>query len=196
MTDAGIGTGDAPIKDNQGNIVGYQSKNRLHDEIKGLFNAPANRQIIFSGNVSVAVGEHGQQAVHVGEDFGGGGNSNPSGFSGYPWIAYYLDNTGNPADGYDVAMGSIDAGNASAPSSIAQFALKAENPSFSLRIKNLVGGDLAIEMEDRMGGGSVTISSLAADTLGLDLKLFTLEVPNASGCGSRNFRILGAEIPH
>lgn len=87
MIDAGGGTGDIPIRDNQGNITGYQTKNRLHDEIKGLFNTPANRQAKFSGNVDVATGANGQQAVHVRENNGSGSGQITSSYSPFTVIA-------------------------------------------------------------------------------------------------------------
>lgn len=57
--------GEVPKSTMQGNIVSILSKDRLQTEMKDLFRRRENDQTKFSGDVEVAVGANGQQAVII-----------------------------------------------------------------------------------------------------------------------------------
>lgn len=165
--------------------------------VSKLFDTPANNNPVFTGSrVGFATGANGRMAVNI--------DDNPmtqqqqyGGFAGYPWIVYALSNDGN---GYDVGVGHIAVGNTPGPAAaIEQLQLVVANSKNALSITNLndsSGTSLSIEMEDLAGGGSVLMSGLAANTLGLTMQWFNLTYPNPSGCGTLTARVLGAQTGH
>lgn len=91
---------DAPYKDSPDayDKISSGDRQKQHREaIKALFNTPESKQTIFTGAIRSALGESGQQAVHVGSGIVA------DGFSGYPWIQQALSDDGI---NYDVAIGA------------------------------------------------------------------------------------------
>lgn len=114
-------------------------------------------------------------------------------FLGFPWLAYAIDDTASPSDGYDVVMGATSLGSTGSPSPITQFSLQVNNPNDNTadQLRLFAGiGQGRLEFKSNNAGSDSAVISCATNSSVFDFKSGTNEINGSVAAGNTHTQIL------